>query len=68
MSEQVYEESIEVDADPQRVWEVLIDVEFWPEWTPSMTTVEVISPGPLRPRVARCHQTAQAGARGDDGG
>jgi len=54
MSEQVYEESIEVDADPQRVWEVLIDVASWPEWTPSMTTVKVISPGPLRPgsRVA----------------
>jgi uncharacterized protein YndB with AHSA1/START domain len=48
MSEQVYEESIEVDADPQRVWEVLIDVESWPEWTPSMTTVEVIGPRPLR--------------------
>ena len=54
MGEQLYEETIEVHADPQRVWEVLVDVESWPDWTPSMTTVEVLSPRPLGPgsRVA----------------
>ncbi len=49
MGEQVYEETIEVNADPQRVWEVLVDVESWPVWTPSMTTVKVVSPRPLGP-------------------
>jgi len=47
MGEQLYEETTEVDADPQRVWEVLVDVESWPEWTPSMTTVKAVSPPPL---------------------
>ena len=30
MGEHMYEETIEVDADPQRVWDVLVDVESWP--------------------------------------
>ena len=54
MGEQVYEETVEIDAGPRRVWEVLVDVESWPEWTPSMTTVEMVTPRPLGPgsRVA----------------
>ena len=54
MGEHMYEETIEVDADPQRVWKVLVDVESWPEWTPSMTSVEVLDQRPLGPgsRVA----------------
>lgn len=47
MGERVYEETVEIDADPQRVWDVLVDVESWPEWTPSMTTVRMATPGPL---------------------
>lgn len=31
MGDQVYEEAVEVDADPSRVWQVLVDVESWPE-------------------------------------
>lgn len=66
MGEQVYEETVEVDADPQRVWQVLVDVESWPEWTPSMTTVEMVTPRPLgpgsrvavkQPRLARVEMT-----------
>jgi uncharacterized protein YndB with AHSA1/START domain len=68
MGDHVYEETIEVDADPQRVWEVLTDVEAWPEWTPSMTNVEVVSPRPLgpgsrvaikQPRLSRAEMTVE---------
>ena len=32
--------SIHIDAFAERVWEVLMAVEAYPEWTPSMTRVE----------------------------
>lgn len=66
MSARVYEETIEVDADPQRVWEVLVAVESWPEWTSSMTTVELVKPQRLslgsrvaikQPRLAPAEMT-----------
>ena len=47
MSGQMYEETIEIDADPQRVWDVLVAVESWPQWTASMTTVKLVNPQPL---------------------
>ncbi|HYZ99514.1 MAG TPA: SRPBCC family protein [Acidimicrobiales bacterium] len=34
-----HETSIEIGADPSVVWATLVDVERWPEWTPSMTEV-----------------------------
>lgn len=33
------EDSIEIDAAPQVVWDVFSDVERWPEWTASVTAL-----------------------------
>ncbi len=38
---------VEIDASLGRVWDVLMDVESWPQWTTSMTTVTLLRPGPL---------------------
>ena len=43
-----YEISAEIDATPDQVWRVMTDVERWPEWTPSMTRVERLDPGPFQ--------------------
>ena len=39
--------SIEVDAPIERVWEVMVDVERWSEWTPTVTSVQRLDDGPL---------------------
>lgn len=39
--------SIDVATSPDRVWEVLVDVEAWPEWTESVSRVRLLQPGPL---------------------
>ena len=37
-----FERTIDIDAPPERVWEVLSDAQRWPEWTPTVTRVELL--------------------------
>ena len=39
--------AVEVFALPRYVWAVLIDVERWPEWTPTVTRVQRLESSPL---------------------
>lgn len=40
--------SVEIDAPPARVWDVLLDVERWHEWTASIAGIQLLDPAPLR--------------------
>ncbi len=40
--------SIDIDAPPDRVAAVMIDIERWHEWTASITKIERLDDGPLR--------------------
>ena len=42
-----YEQTVAIDAPPEVIWSVISDVTKWPEWTESIRSVELLTPGPL---------------------
>jgi uncharacterized membrane protein len=42
-----FEKSIEIDASQQRVWDVLTDLEAWPQRIETVDTVELLTPAPI---------------------
>ncbi|HEX5040695.1 MAG TPA: SRPBCC family protein [Candidatus Limnocylindria bacterium] len=42
-----FETSIEIDAPQQRVWEVVSDLEAWPQRIETVDTVELLTPAPI---------------------
>jgi hypothetical protein len=44
----VIEHAIHIDASPETVWTVTVDVERWPEWSPTVTSAQPVGGGPLR--------------------
>jgi carbon monoxide dehydrogenase subunit G len=42
------EVSTSISAPPERVWQAIVEVERWHEWTTSITSVEKLEPGELK--------------------
>ena len=42
-----FEKSIEIDAPQQRVWDVLTDLEAWPQRIETVELVELLTPAPI---------------------
>jgi uncharacterized membrane protein len=42
-----FEQSIDIDARQQRVWEVLSDLEAWPQRIKTVDVVELLTPTPV---------------------
>lgn len=43
-----YSISVDIDAPPSRVYDVMVDVERWHEWTESITSIKRLEPGEFR--------------------
>jgi len=43
-----FQTEIDIDATPDAVWQVLSDVESWPKWTASMTSIQLLQQGDLK--------------------
>ncbi len=40
-----------INAPPERVWQVLVDVQRWPGWTPSMKSLQFVEGNELSPNA-----------------
>jgi uncharacterized protein YndB with AHSA1/START domain len=40
--------AIDIAAAPERVWQVIVDIDSWPQWTESVTEVKRLDSGPLQ--------------------
>lgn len=59
----IVEHTTDIEAPPEVVWRVTKDVERWPEWTPTVTSVKRLGDGPLGlGSVARIEQPGQPAA------
>jgi len=38
---------VDIVATPARVWDVLVNVQQWPDWLPTVTSIERLDSGPL---------------------
>ena len=53
-------DEIDIAAPVERVWELTLDIESWPDITPTIRAVERLDTGPLRPSsTARVKQPGQ---------
>lgn len=63
MTRRLYAASVEIDAPPDRVWSVLIDLERYPEWNPftiaARSTLRVGDPIDMRVRMMRLGVTLE---------
>ena len=42
-----FEKAIEIDAPRQRVWDVISDIESWPQRIETVESVELLTPAPI---------------------
>src|SRR5262245_33939484 len=48
MTRSNFSRTVEIPTPLPLVWSVMADVERWPEWTASISSVKLLSPGPLQ--------------------
>ena len=39
--------TIDIQAPPDPIWDAMRNVESWSEWTPTITSIRLLDPGPL---------------------